>query len=284
MTDLAVERLTELGFSPYEARTYVGLLGTGPATGYAVAGATGVPQPKVYETLRRLKERAAVVELPGRPARWSAVPPETLLDQLNDNFADRLGSARDELASLASDPPDAEPQLVWRLTDRTRILETARSLIAAATRHVYLSGTANPLRELADLIMAGDHRGIEFSVLHFGDLSLHVTNGQTFRHATTDSVVRPSHRAKHLAIVVDSTATLWSIARDGSNWDGVRADDPLLASAVKGYIRHDIFVQRMYAALPDELHQHFGPGLLRLADLTPGLPTETNKQADAQEA
>ena len=52
-----VERLTQLGFSQYEAKTYVGLLVNGEQTGYALSNLTGVPQPKVYETLRRLLER-----------------------------------------------------------------------------------------------------------------------------------------------------------------------------------------------------------------------------------
>jgi hypothetical protein len=48
----AVQRLIELGFSQYEAQAYVGLLGREPLTGYALSNVTGIPQPKVYETLR----------------------------------------------------------------------------------------------------------------------------------------------------------------------------------------------------------------------------------------
>ena len=48
MQDDVVGRLTELGFSVYEARAYVGLLGQEPMTGYALANLTGIPQPKVY--------------------------------------------------------------------------------------------------------------------------------------------------------------------------------------------------------------------------------------------
>jgi len=55
-----IAALTELGFSQYEARTYAGLIGREPMTGYAVAKDTLVPQPKVYETLGRLVERGAV--------------------------------------------------------------------------------------------------------------------------------------------------------------------------------------------------------------------------------
>ena len=49
-----VERLIRLSFSQYEARAYVGLLVHGEQTGYRLAKLTGVPQPKIYETLHRL--------------------------------------------------------------------------------------------------------------------------------------------------------------------------------------------------------------------------------------
>ncbi|HEX9344040.1 MAG TPA: helix-turn-helix domain-containing protein, partial [Actinomycetota bacterium] len=62
------ERLVELGFSHYEARAYLGLLGQQPMTGYALANATRIPQPKVYETLRRLVDKRVVVQTGADPA------------------------------------------------------------------------------------------------------------------------------------------------------------------------------------------------------------------------
>ena len=50
---------------------------------------------------------------------------------------------------------------------------------------------------------------------------------------------------------------------------------------VKGYIQHDVFVQRMYEELPDELERHFGPGLLRLADLSAAVSDSGSDTADA---
>jgi len=38
-----IDALVDLGFSQYEARTYAGLIGRGPMTGYAVAKETQVP-------------------------------------------------------------------------------------------------------------------------------------------------------------------------------------------------------------------------------------------------
>jgi hypothetical protein len=45
---------------------------------------------------------------------------------------------------------------------------------------------------------------------------------------------------------------------------------PLAASLVKSYIRHDLFVQRMYTDLPNELENLYGPGLLELTNLSEG--------------
>ena len=267
--EAVTEHLVRLGFSSYEARSYVGLLGTGTATGYAVAVATGVPQPKVYETLRRLKERGAVVQIPGRPVRWSAVPPGKLLTNLDQEFSQRLDAARDGLTQLAAETSESgDPQVVWHHFGKDAIVATARQVVQCADTHVYLSGHGPVLAWLAEEITAAATRGVEFTILHFGALPFAVPSGRTFRHATTDGVLRPSARARHLGVVADSRYVLWAIASDGRRWEGLNADDPLLASVVKGYIRHDVFVQRMYQELPNELERRFGPGLLQLADLS----------------
>ena len=88
------------------------------------------------------------------------------------------------------------------------------------------------------------------------------------RHASTEGTLYASRQARHLAAVVDSKWSLWALAKDGRRWDILSSDSPLLASLVKAYIRHDLFVQRIYADAPAELEALYGPGLLRLANLS----------------
>ena len=58
------------------------------------------------------------------------------------------------------------------------------------------------------------------------------------------------------------------------------SEDPLQASVVKGYVRHDIFVQRIYGDLPRELEARYGKGLLSLADVSPEIaPAEADRAA-----
>lgn len=270
-----VDRLVRLGFSVYESRTYIGLLTLGTATGYSVSNQTGVPQPKVYETLRRLADRGAVIQTSDHPARYSAVPADVLLEQLEQEYLDRLRLARDELAAVAAGDSRAEPRVVWRYTGLPAIAERARVMIGTASSHVYLSGRSSDLGSLRGAVAEADMRGVEFTILHFGRVPFPTPRGRTFRHASTDAALYPSRQAHHLAVVADSHESLWAIARDGRTWEGVFSEDPLQASVVKGYIRHDIFVQRIYGDLPQELEARYGKGLLALADVSPErLPAE----------
>ncbi|HLH70671.1 MAG TPA: helix-turn-helix domain-containing protein [Candidatus Dormibacteraeota bacterium] len=267
-------RLTRLGFSQYEARTYVGLLVAQGTTGYAISNQTGVPQPKVYETLRRLVERGAVIQTGQRPARYAAVPPDQLLATLEADFRSRLDAARVGLESLPRKDHQQPPMAVSRLDSFEGVVEQAREGIARAQSRVYLHGRAGELHPLGEVVGAAVERGVRFVIVHFGPLPFPRPRGQVVRHASTEGTLYASRQVRHLAAVVDSRWSLWALARDGEHWEGLHSDAPLLASLVKTYIRHDLFVQRIYADSPDVLEARYGPGLLKLADLS----------ADAEEA
>ena len=66
-------------------------------------------------------------------------------------------------------------------------------------------------------------------------------------HESTEGTLYPARQARHLAVVVDSGWSLWALARDGERWEGMHGGGALLAGLVRTYIRHDLFVQRMYA-------------------------------------
>jgi sugar-specific transcriptional regulator TrmB len=261
-------RLTQLGFSQYEARTYLGLLTAEAATGYSIANATGVPQPKVYETLRRLVERGAAVRTGDNPGRYSAVAPDTLLRGLEQDFAGRVEAVRRDLETLPSRAAVPELMSVHRVESFPAAVERASAAIAGARTRVYLSGRRDELTDLGDAVAQATSAGAEFVLVHFGKLPFATPPGTVVRHASTDGALYRQRRARHLAVVVDSTWCLWGVAKDGRQWDILISDAPLLAGLVKAYIRHDLFVQRIFADFPAELEERYGSGLLELASLS----------------
>jgi sugar-specific transcriptional regulator TrmB len=258
------EQLVELGFSQYEARAYVGLLGQEPTTGYGLANLTQIPQPKVYETLRRLVEKRAVVKIGSDPARFVAVPAEHLLSQLDIDFRRRLAEVKVGLADLDRDAGGDELRVLRSPRSWAGVARHATALIDGAQRHVYLSTHVDQLGELAPAVARADERGVRFDVLCFGRSELTLVHGRVVRHASTEGMIYRHHQARQVALVADGQHTLWALASDGRRWDALVAADPLLAAVVKGYVRHDLYVQEIFSDFRDELQARYGPGLDKL--------------------
>jgi sugar-specific transcriptional regulator TrmB len=256
-----VNQLIMLGFSQYEARTYVGLVGKPAMTGYALSNATQVPQPKVYETLRRLEEKNAVVRIGQDPARYVAIAPDVLLEQLGSRFQGWLADAKDSLRQVAETGPAGDVHVFEGARQWDTIAASAATAIENATRHVYVSAHAEQLTDLRAALCDADARGVQIDALCFGKTSLNFENGRLLTHSSTDGVIYRHHQARHLALVVDNAAALWALAPAGDDWDSVSGGDPMLLSVVKGYIRHDMYVQRIYRDFRSELDASYGPGL-----------------------
>lgn len=205
--------LVELGFSAYEAKCYVGLLGTKGLTGYGVSKATSVPQPKVYETLRRLVRRGAARQISDEPAVFVGTTPAQLLALLEREFQGRHALAAQ--AAVGVDHEDVGSDLVvgTSLSTREAVLSAAHALIDGASRVMWISAGPSELDEFADDLRRASDRGVEVNV-----------------------VPGSSSRALKLALVVDSQDVLTASA-DADAWDGVRSNNKSIVVAIDGLLR-----------------------------------------------
>jgi Cd2+/Zn2+-exporting ATPase len=158
-----IPELQALGFTEYEARTYVALLQAGPLTGYQVAKASAIPRPNIYPLLERLEQRGAVtrVEIEGR-IRYRATPAADLLRDLSRNFSQQLGRAEEALATLRQ---PASPEYLRNLQGYETVLSAAENLIAS-TKHELLLALGSPeSARLASTIDKAHRRGVDISTL-----------------------------------------------------------------------------------------------------------------------
>ncbi|GAC1324890.1 MAG: hypothetical protein NVSMB2_23220 [Chloroflexota bacterium] len=194
---------------------------------------------------------------------------DRVLGALEQRFQDRLDAARRDLRTLASSTLRDEPTLMWRVRSLPTAIEHAIEALDVAERRVYLSARAPELKQLTDPVAAASARGVEFVIVHFGRLPFPTPNGRTFLHGSTQGSPYSAHESRHLVLATDTSTALWAVARDGVHWNGLYGVDEHFASAVKAFIRHDVYVQRMYGDRRAELERHYGPGLVQLADLSP---------------
>ncbi len=259
----AVEHLIALGFSQYEAQAYIGLLGSEPLTGYALANVTGIPQPKVYETLRRLAAKGIVTATGREPARFAALPAGQLLSELEESFRARLEGAQQELARVA-EPAEGGYRVLEAPAGWDAIAQRAVKVIGGAERHVYVSVNCADSASIAAALRRADDRGVACDVLYFGEPIVELRHGRAVGHDSTRGVVYRRHQARHLAVVADSSDVVWAVAEDGEHWQSMLGREKLLAALAKGYIRHDIYVQQIWAEFHDVLQERYGPGMQQL--------------------
>lgn len=258
------DALIELGFSHYEAKCYVGLVGSGGLTGYGVSKVTGVPQPKVYENLRRLVRRGAARQVGDDPAIFVATSPPELLALLDTDFRSRYTAAAEAATAIHFEDDTTSVVTVKSFSVREATIAAAHSLLGDARRRVYVSASVEELQEVLPALRSAVERGVDAVVLDFGSSLWEEPGMRVFRHASTERAIYRHHQARHLAIVADSRQAMTAVAVDGESWEGVQTGNFAIIAAIKGMIRHDIDVQQMYRDFGPQLVSVYGPGLQAL--------------------
>ena len=81
--DSAVFRLTQVGFTEYEAKAYRALLEEHPLTAYEIAKKSGIPTSKIYEVIRKLEKRSAIQAIHGDRSRlFLPLPHDELIENI----------------------------------------------------------------------------------------------------------------------------------------------------------------------------------------------------------
>ena len=103
-----VERLRGMGFTNYEARIYLALLGEASLTVADIVRKSGVPQPKVYESTRTLTERGFIERVLGNVQSFCAVDPTTAFNNHRERAESELERQAREMKALQASLPSAD--------------------------------------------------------------------------------------------------------------------------------------------------------------------------------
>jgi len=96
-----LHKMMKLGFTNYEARTYLGLLKLSPATGYEISQLAQVPRSVVYTVLKRLEAQGIVISIHDKPRRYIPLAPNEMLKRMETDYAGRVMNLKDDLAELS---------------------------------------------------------------------------------------------------------------------------------------------------------------------------------------
>ena len=77
----------------------------------------------------------------------------------------------------------------------------------------------------------------------------------------------PRSQNRHLAVIADGRRALRAQAYEGGDWTALEFLDRRLIGLLDNFVRHDIYVQKIWAELGPDLEATFGEGLAGLTNL-----------------
>ncbi len=252
-----VAAMKQLGFTATDARAYVALLKTNPATGYELATQSGVPRSAIYNVLKRLQSLGLINAVQEKPARYVPLAPEKLFALLETRFTRSLESLRGGIDRLA-DKPDTS--VTWTVEGYEAMLEQAVQKIEKAKSTVVASVWGREARHFEKALQDAVDRGVDVTLFSFTPLP---NVGRTLTYdIDPDSLA--AHWEHKIILLVDRNELLVGGAQETNDNRAVVTDEPsLIEMAVSNLVLDlTLFSERMSVDVTDvmaQLTQRFAP-------------------------
>jgi sugar-specific transcriptional regulator TrmB len=265
---LLVAELQKLGFSDYEARAYMSLLKSSPATAYEISKDAGLPRANTYAALASCTEKGAVQPFSESPVRYVPVDPDELLTRIAKDTAARCQRLASQLRQVKSDD---SREFVLNIEGEEQVAAKISEMIRAAKLHVWIKAHEDVVdAHRADLRDAAN-RGVSIMIILFGK------DGRRFRFS--DRVRVYLHEAN--GVRIGNADNLFTIATDfttalTAQMHGVvhaaHTRNPAIVTMAETLIRHDMYLAEIFAKFGDRITQAFGPHMrqLRANSFSPG--------------
>lgn len=138
-TSSGMEKVTEMlklfGLSNYEATAFSALVYNGVANADQIADTGNIPRTSAYKVMESLVEKGFVKYTEGRPKMYK---PENL-EEVRKKIETRVQELFMELRNMEENVPSkGEPQLVYTIYGRNRVISKIAELINVAEKEVYI--------------------------------------------------------------------------------------------------------------------------------------------------
>ena len=253
--------LKALGFSEYEARVYIALIGESPATAYEVSNRSGVPRPNTYSILKALSERRAVMPVSTNPVRYVPQPADQLFKSIAEQTQELCQTVSDSLAKLTFTTGE---QYVWNLSGDKEVHGKVSEMITGAEIAIWFKAEPDLLRlHREELRAAAVERGVRLMIILYGTdpgefqyndrCEVYVHEGTGFPMGFADN---------NFTIAVDHREMLTARVDDGLT--AAHTQSNAIVIMALSLLRHDYYMAEIFRVLRPQIDDEFGPHLRKL--------------------
>lgn len=261
-TNGLVEALQELGFTDYEARAYLALAQSYPATAYEVAKLSALPRANVYSVLRQLEAKGAIQPVSENPIRYAPRNPEEFFGRT----ARQTAALCDQVArqiKLQSRPD--ENSYVWSYTGAAEVQGKIEALIGEATQSVWIKAPDHLIAPYLPALAAAAERGVQVILIVFGadpaplqahpKMTVFLHEGDGIKRGAADVL---------FTITTDFAGVMIATHHPSRGVSGSYARNRSIVYVVQTMFTHEFYLAEIYAKVGPVLDATFGKELASL--------------------
>ncbi len=259
--------LRQLGFTDYEARIYVQLLKTSPATAYEVAKAAGVPRANTYASLEVLAQRGAVLPVNEEPLRYIAAPPKSLFEAISGQTRALCDDLADRLSVMTAADTDYH---VWTTHGEIAVQEKIELMIAESRSSIWIKAADDIVRRHKASLKKAAARGVSLMIVLFGPDASEFRFNKNCRVYVHESDGTRMGTADNLFTIAVDQQKMLTANMVGDVMAAYTGCAPIVTMA-HSLIRHDLYIAEIFRRFGPQIDKAFGPYLrdIRLSCFTP---------------
>ncbi len=261
-SDRLIGDLKQLGFSDYEAKTYLTLLDDFPATAYEVGKKSGLQKPNVYSAFVALERLGAVQAISSNPVRFVPVDPKIVLDVISRRTAKLCSDIVDRLEDKR---PALKQDFAWILSGEDSVDRRIDEIIANAQTHVWIKAHETHLLRHIDGLRAASGRGVKLLLIVFGSTDPFTSldlgpNAEIFLHEGSGTIVGLGKSL--VTVTADFSVALTANFREEVR--GALTQNASLVMLAESLIRHEVYLAEIFRYYGEPITERFGPFLRHL--------------------
>ncbi len=232
--DNIINILKSFGLTGNEARIYLSLLKTNPATGYEISQMTSVPRSAIYSVLSRLESMNIINGVGEKPRRFIPISHEALVEHYSHKLERDLSELRAGLATLDQKDLSAD---VWFIKGYDNLILKARELIGKSDKRLYLSLWRTEYLALESEVEEALARGVHVTIFSFNHVP--IVGANTVLYDLDEEQLAKEWKRSIILVADNANAILGGAQRDAQN-QVIWTDHPSLIGLATNHIILDI--------------------------------------------
>jgi HTH-type transcriptional regulator, sugar sensing transcriptional regulator len=199
MKDL-IRSLEKIGFTSNEAKVYITILEHNPCTAYVLGKNSEVSRTMVYDLIKRLVQKGAIIEINSKTKLYAPVPYDELLERYKNEYLAEIENIKVTFDRLSLHNNDYERYII-NINNYNDMTDEIVKLIDNAVSDLYISMWAKEAELFCPALKRANDRGV--SIIFFSYGSLDVDFGIVYQYGLSDDLLKEIWNSRRLIVIAD---------------------------------------------------------------------------------